>query len=137
MFFQSLLIGTPNEEHAQRADYQRGADDTTINHRAFPRMMFIEQFYNGDPTNWWIPNYAIVEPLMRSAGLRAVARPHPEIIVAEPEEYFGKVAYRRLVFPRYGKRVGGPRFPGPQRVDPEQWRQLLLKASLKRDQKQS
>ncbi len=72
---------------------------------------------------------------MRSAGLRAIARPHPEVIVAEPEEYFGKVTYRKLIFPRYGKRAGGPRFPGPQRIDPEQWRQLLLKATLRREQK--
>jgi hypothetical protein len=78
----------------------------------FPRMAFIEPAYRGDLSNWWIPNYEALEPLARSAGLRVVARPHPEMLVADPERYLGKARYGRLVFPRYGK-AGGPVFPGP------------------------
>jgi len=137
MFFQSLLTGSQDQLPPQAADDPDCSEDTNIYHPAFPRMMFIEHLYNGDPTNWWIPNHTALESLIHSAGLRVIARPHPEVIVAEPEVYFGKVAYRKLIFPRYGKREGGPRFPGPQKVDPEQWRQVLLEASLKREQKKS
>ena len=105
----------------------RGTDDYLIDDTVFPRMMFIEKLYNRDPTNWWIPNHRALEPLLRSAGLKVVARPHSQLIVAEPEEYFGKVTYKKLVFPRYGKR-DGPRHPGPQRVPPALWQELLDKA---------
>lgn len=124
MFFQSHLIGSEEEAHVGKENYKRGADDKIINDPAFPRMSFIEQLYNGDPTNWWIPNYGALEPLLRSAGLKVIARPHPQLLVAEPERYLGKVSYKKLVFPRYGKR-GKALSPGPQRVEPELWAELL------------
>ena len=40
----------------------------------FPRMYFIEKKYAGDPTNWWIPNRACTEAMLRSA---AVSRSSP------------------------------------------------------------
>jgi tRNA (mo5U34)-methyltransferase len=83
---------------------------------SFPRMSFLEGAYRGDLSNWWVPNYEALEPLARSAGLKVLARPHPEMLVAEPERYFGTARYGELVFPRYGKAEGGPVFPGEQRV---------------------
>ena len=58
--------------------------------------------------------------MVRSAGLQIIDRPHPQIIVAVPEIYFGKQIFPKLVFPKYGKR-GGAVLPGPQRYDPEEW----------------
>jgi tRNA (mo5U34)-methyltransferase len=97
-----------------------------------PALMFVEGLYKKDPTNWWIPKYEALEPLLRSAGMKVTARPHPEILIAEPEEYFGKVVYKKLVFPRYGKR-GGRRFPGPQRVVWSLWQELLGQDSEHKD----
>ena len=34
----------------------------------FPQMHFIEHHYSGDCTNWWIPNRACVEAMLRSSG---------------------------------------------------------------------
>lgn len=93
-----------------------------------PAVHFIEGLYKSDPTNWWIPDYDALEPLLRSAGMKVAARPHPEVLITEPEEYFGKVIYKKLVFPRYGKR-GGARFPGTQTVVPSLWQELLGKDS--------
>ena len=31
-------------------------------------MYFVEQAYAGDWTNWWIPNRAAIEAMLRSAG---------------------------------------------------------------------
>jgi tRNA (mo5U34)-methyltransferase len=58
---------------------------------SFPRMYFIERRYSGDPTNWWIPNRACVEAMLRSAGFEIVARPESEVFVCRrrdnrPEE---------------------------------------------------
>lgn len=127
MLFQSHFVGSESATYEERANYAREADDAILEDLAFPRMAFIEKLYNRDPTNWWIPNYTGLEPLLRSAGMKVIARPHPQVLVAEPEEYFGKVTYKKLVFPRYGKR-GGARFPGRQQVDRELWAELLRKA---------
>ena len=127
MFFQSHLVGSDERTLQDQQDYARGADDSLISDPAFPRLAFIEKLYNRDPTNWWIPNHTALEPLLRSSGLRVVARPHPQVVVAEPETYFGKVVYRKLVFPRYGKR-GSPPHPGPQRVPPDLWAELVRQA---------
>jgi len=45
----------------------------------FPRMAFIEHEYCADWTNWWVPNRACVEAMLRSAGFRVTAHPEPEV----------------------------------------------------------
>jgi tRNA (mo5U34)-methyltransferase len=51
----------------------------------WPAMAFIEHRFAGDPTNWWVPNAAACEAMLRSAGLRVAARPADEIYVCEPQ----------------------------------------------------
>jgi tRNA (mo5U34)-methyltransferase len=106
--------GLEHEGANSAADLDR--DDVLADN--FPRLGFIEGTYRGDATNWWIPNYQALEPLARSAGLKVLARPHPEMLITEPERHLGAARYRRLVFPRYGK-VGGLILPGPQHLSPE------------------
>ncbi len=43
-----------------------------------PRMHFIEKRYAGDPTNWWAPNRACTEAMLRSAGFEILSRPEDE-----------------------------------------------------------
>lgn len=50
----------------------------------FPRMFFIENRYANDQTNWWIPNTAAVEAMLRSSGLEIVDHPEEETWVCEP-----------------------------------------------------
>lgn len=107
MFFNSHIEGAPAGEESKRTDLDR--DDLTA--ETFPRMSFLEGSYRGDLSNWWVPNYHALEPLVRSAGLNVIARPHAETLVAEPDRYFGVERRGDLVFPRYGKE-GGPVFPG-------------------------
>ncbi len=47
----------------------------------FPRMYFIEKKYAGDPTNWWIPNRACVEAMLRSTGFCIVDHPEEEVFI--------------------------------------------------------
>jgi len=52
----------------------------------WPKMAFIEKRMAGDPTNWWAPNHACVEAMLRSCGLRVTARPAHEMYLCEPDE---------------------------------------------------
>ncbi len=51
---------------------------------AFPQMRFFEHSFAGDKTNWWIPNRAAVEGILRSAGLRIDAQPEEETWLCTP-----------------------------------------------------
>jgi tRNA (mo5U34)-methyltransferase len=113
IFFQSHIQGPPAEtaEPGGLGDVER----EDLQSASFSRMSFIEGAYRDDLSNWWVPNYEALEPLARSAGLKVLARPHPELLVAEPERYFGTVRYGNLVFPKYGKK-DGPVLPGALRL---------------------
>ncbi|HEY2733277.1 MAG TPA: TIGR04290 family methyltransferase, partial [Polyangiales bacterium] len=52
----------------------------------FPKMHFIEKRYAGDPTNWWIPNNACVEAVLRSAGFEILNHPEQEVFVCRRQE---------------------------------------------------
>ncbi len=47
----------------------------------YPLMHFIERRYADDPTNWWIPNRACVEAMLRSAGFEILEHPEEEIYI--------------------------------------------------------
>jgi tRNA (mo5U34)-methyltransferase len=51
----------------------------------WPCMAFIERELADDPTNWWAPNHACVEAMVRSAGFKVTARPGHEIYICEPD----------------------------------------------------
>jgi tRNA (mo5U34)-methyltransferase len=83
LVFQTLTM--PGEEVF--ADTRRDRD--IMDREAFqspgwPKMAFIEDKFAGDPTNWWVPNHAGVEAMLRSSGLRVVGRPGHEIYLCEP-----------------------------------------------------
>jgi tRNA (mo5U34)-methyltransferase len=50
-------------------------------HEAFPRMYFVEHKFAQDPTNWWIPNRACFEALLRSAGFTILDHPEEEVFI--------------------------------------------------------
>ncbi len=45
----------------------------------YPKLHFIERAYAGDWTNWWAPNPACSEAMLRAAGFRVTARPEAEV----------------------------------------------------------
>jgi tRNA (mo5U34)-methyltransferase len=47
----------------------------------FPQMYFIEHRYAHDPTNWWIPNRAGMEAMLRSAGFEILQHPEDEVYI--------------------------------------------------------
>ena len=44
-------------------------------------MHFVERRYSNDPTNWWIPNRACVEAMLRSSGFEIVDHPEEEVYI--------------------------------------------------------
>jgi tRNA (mo5U34)-methyltransferase len=51
----------------------------------WPAMAFVENRMAGDPTNWWLANASAVEAMVRSTGLKVVARPGHEMWICERE----------------------------------------------------
>jgi tRNA (mo5U34)-methyltransferase len=77
LLFQSMLRGTPEVAEAL-PDYPFG--ETAIFERpGHPAMYFVEHCYAGDWTNWWIPNRAAIEAMLRSAGFAICAHPEDEV----------------------------------------------------------
>jgi tRNA (mo5U34)-methyltransferase len=50
----------------------------------WPKLAFIEGRFANDPTNWWVPNQAAIEAMLRSSGLAVRERPGHEIYLCEP-----------------------------------------------------
>ena len=45
----------------------------------YPKMHFVEHRYSHDETNWWVPNRACTEAMLRSAGFSIEAQPEHEV----------------------------------------------------------
>ncbi len=77
MLFQSMQRGS-REIAAIEEDYDFNAP-APFDHPGFPRMHFIEHRYSHDETNWWVPNRACVEAMLRSSGFTIEAQPEDEV----------------------------------------------------------
>jgi tRNA (mo5U34)-methyltransferase len=92
---------------------QRGADDVMplkedydfweqemFEEPGYPKMYFVEKRYSHDPTNWWIPNHACSEAMLRAAGFEVIERPEAEVYVCRRFEMSSY--WERAVYPARG-----------------------------------
>ncbi len=79
LIFQTMLRGSQATEPL--ADDYPFEETGVFDREDFPRMFFIEGKYAGDPTNWWIPNRAGVEAMLRSSGFTILDHPEPEVYI--------------------------------------------------------
>jgi tRNA (mo5U34)-methyltransferase len=79
LVFQSMLRGS-DEVKTFRRDYEF-FETEHFDDPAYPRMYFVEHKYAADPTNWWIPNRACAEAMLRSAGFAIVDHPEEEVFI--------------------------------------------------------
>jgi tRNA (mo5U34)-methyltransferase len=77
LVFQSMQRGSALAGPVER-DYAF-EDAAPFDRPDWPRLHFIEQRYAGDPTNWWVPNRACAEAMLRSAGFEITAHPEEEV----------------------------------------------------------
>jgi tRNA (mo5U34)-methyltransferase len=91
LVFQSMLRGSrdvepigPNYDFWETAQFDQPG---------YPKLHFIEHRYVNDPTNWWVPNRACVEAMLRSAGFAIAAHPEDEVYICRRAE--GRIATKR------------------------------------------
>lgn len=52
----------------------------------YPKLFFVEDRYAADPTNWFIPNKAAIEAMLRSSGFVLEANPEREVYLCRRGE---------------------------------------------------
>ena len=94
LLFQSMLRGS--------ADVMPIADDydywdmAAFERPEYPRLHFVEKRYSGDDTNWWIPNRACAEAMLRSSGFKILGQIEAEVFLCRRTE----TAETAAVYPR-------------------------------------
>jgi tRNA (mo5U34)-methyltransferase len=84
LVFQSMVRGS-NGRIPVAEDYP--FDEREIfDHPSWPKLHFVERKYANDETNWWIPNRACAEAMLRSAGFAPEPIPHTEIYLCRCTE---------------------------------------------------
>ena len=94
LLFQSMQRGSkfvlPLDE-----DYEF-AEEGIFFESSFPKLHFIERQYSHDWTNWWVPNRACTEAMLRSSGFSIDKRIEEEVylcrVADRPYEKFGPAA---------------------------------------------
>lgn len=98
LIFQSLQRGSA-EIAPVSGDYEFW-DSKHFDLPGYPKLHFIEHSYAHDPTNWWAPNRACTEAMLRSAGFEIVNHPEEEVFICRcAEKPFGAGA----VYPAKGE----------------------------------
>lgn len=89
LVFQSMQRGSA-EVTPLEADYPF-SEKRIFDEASYPRLHFVEHSYSHDPTNWWVPNRACAEAMLRSAGFEIVNHPEPEVYICRRREKVGGV----------------------------------------------
>jgi tRNA (mo5U34)-methyltransferase len=79
LVFQSMQRGSP-EVAAVAEDYDF-EEKAHFDEPGYPKLHFVEQLYAHDLTNWWVPNRACAEAMLRSAGFVIESHPEHEVYV--------------------------------------------------------
>lgn len=82
LVFQTMLRGSPSVKQWEK-NYHFWNTEIFFD-PDYPAMYFVEDSYAEDQTNWWIPNRAAAEAMLRSSGLEIVEHPEPETWICVP-----------------------------------------------------
>jgi tRNA (mo5U34)-methyltransferase len=82
MVFQTMTI-PGMEVYGDTSDHPINEREVLLE-PGWPRMAFIERRFATDPTNWWVPNHAGVEAMLRSSGMEVQAHLGHEIYLCAP-----------------------------------------------------
>ena len=104
--FQSMQRGS--DQVAPVAPDYAFEETGVFDEPGYPRLHFIEHEYAHDPTNWWAPNRACSEAMLRSAGFEILIHPEAEVYVCRRVERAGAAGYG-AVYPARGAGRGAGR----------------------------
>lgn len=77
LLFQSMQRGSP---HVLKTEEDYPFDEWGVFFEtSFPKLHFVERQYAGDWTNWWVPNRACTEAMLRSSGFTIERRIEEEV----------------------------------------------------------
>jgi tRNA (mo5U34)-methyltransferase len=79
LLFQSMHRGSDRVDPIAE-DYEFW-DTDHFESPGYPKLHFVEEEYAADPTNWWVPNRACAEAMLRSAGFEIVGHPEEEVYI--------------------------------------------------------
>lgn len=83
MVFQTLTM--PGQEILEETQGLGLNERDRLLEPGWPKMAFLEHRFANDPTNWWAPNQACVEAMLRSCGMKVLSTPGHEITLCEPD----------------------------------------------------
>jgi tRNA (mo5U34)-methyltransferase len=83
LVFQTMLRGSSDTKNWDE-NYQFWTTNI-FSDPEWPSMYFVEHSYSNDPTNWWIPNRAAAEAMLRSSGLEILEHPESETWICTPK----------------------------------------------------
>jgi tRNA (mo5U34)-methyltransferase len=84
LIFQSLQRGSAQRMEVAE-DYEFGETEHFFE-SAYPKLHFVEREYAHDWTNWWIPNRACAEAMLRASGFRIEVQAEDEVYVCRRAE---------------------------------------------------
>jgi tRNA (mo5U34)-methyltransferase len=100
LIFQSMQRGS-TEVDAVAPDYDFNETEH-FDSPGYPKLHFIEKDYSKDPTNWWAPNAACAEAMLRSAGFAITDHPEQEVYICRRVEAPERAG---AVYPARGPRL--------------------------------
>jgi tRNA (mo5U34)-methyltransferase len=77
LLFQSMQRGS--REIVPVAEDYDFVEEEFFDAPGYPKLHFVERRYSHDETNWWIPNRACTEAMLRSSGFSIEAQPEEEV----------------------------------------------------------
>jgi tRNA (mo5U34)-methyltransferase len=95
MMFQTMTM--PGEEVVAPPHDLPLDERNAMRSPGWPKMAFIEHKVANDATNWWAPNHACVEALLRAAAFNVVQRPEHEFYLCEPDGVFESQDLARML----------------------------------------
>ena len=93
MLFQSMQRGST--EVPQLEENYPFTNSELFDEPSFPKLHFIEKRYSDDPTNWFVPNAAAAEGMLRAAGFEIIGHPEAEVYMCRvaPQSPYAKPIY--------------------------------------------
>ena len=98
--FQTMQRGSTDIDSIE-GDYNFW-DTAHFDRAGYPKMHFIEHSYADDPTNWWAPNAACTEAMLRSSGFEITDHPEQEVYICRRVK---APKWAGAAYPARGKRL--------------------------------